>query len=290
MDKEIFNTLTVDEQVDYINSKLKEEFTLRDIIERELNLPRSTIRNRFTRNKYVFNKRLYRYIKITNQNESQCLSLFNKEGASNDIREIIDKKYLINKAVNFNDKETLIDNKESNVKNLNNDNFYDLKEKEMNNSVKSNIDIDAKLNELRKKIKSNLQFSDDNMNMSSSKPIEENETLNCDLISENKTLNCDLISENKEDNTSLYLKENEINELREFLKYKDDILRLIKKSSQLTTDCKCELKLQGEIKVKMFKIYDNILSEFDSYIRRHKEMRSQDIISLALKEFLEKHN
>ena len=61
MDKEKFNKLEVLEQIEYINNKLQNSSTLTSIC-KELNIGRSTIRDRFKKFDYSYSKELNKYI------------------------------------------------------------------------------------------------------------------------------------------------------------------------------------------------------------------------------------
>lgn len=65
MNKDEFNKLDVYEQLNYINKKLKQGKSLR-AISGELNISKSTIRNRFKKINYVFDIVDKQYIKIEN--------------------------------------------------------------------------------------------------------------------------------------------------------------------------------------------------------------------------------
>lgn len=61
MTKEQFNQLEKTEQVEYINNKLKEGYSLTKI-SKELNVGRSTISERFKKINYIYNKDLNKYV------------------------------------------------------------------------------------------------------------------------------------------------------------------------------------------------------------------------------------
>ncbi|NFM01918.1 hypothetical protein FDB82_17955, partial [Clostridium botulinum] len=74
MDAIEFNKLDVLKQIEYINYELTKNLTLREVIERDLSLTRSTIRSRFKKYGYTYNKKENKYIytgsnkDITNSN------------------------------------------------------------------------------------------------------------------------------------------------------------------------------------------------------------------------------
>lgn len=55
MDKKLFNSLTIIEQVNYFNEKLKEGMNITQICT-EINISYNTIRDRFTKSFYTYNK------------------------------------------------------------------------------------------------------------------------------------------------------------------------------------------------------------------------------------------
>ena len=65
MGKEEFNKLNVKEQIEYINKKLKNK-TLTNLCE-EIKISRSTIRERFLKQGYIFDKSKNKYIYIQRQ-------------------------------------------------------------------------------------------------------------------------------------------------------------------------------------------------------------------------------
>lgn len=81
MDTIEFNKLDVYKQIEYINNRLGENLTLREVIERDLNLTRSTIRNRFKKYGYTYNKKENKYTytgsnkDITNSNITKIILL-----------------------------------------------------------------------------------------------------------------------------------------------------------------------------------------------------------------------
>ena len=45
-----------------------------------------------------------------------------------------------------------------------------------------------------------------------------------------------------------------------------------------------------EVKQKLFKIDVNVLEQWEEFVSRHKEYKVQQLISLALEEFIQKYN
>jgi hypothetical protein len=48
-------------------------------------------------------------------------------------------------------------------------------------------------------------------------------------------------------------------------------------------------KLRGEIKTRSFKIYQQVLEDFKKYCERHGEFKQQDLLSMALIEYMDKY-
>lgn len=191
MDTHEFKTLSIENQIEYINSRLKEGLTLRDVIERELNLTRSTIRDKFKKYGYFYSKKDNVYFKDNN------IKIENIKVESN---------------------------KKSNISNI--DKTYAIKKDIKESNMKSNI-------------------------------------------------------------SNISLNEEQITDILELIKYKNDILSLVNKEQLKIIDDK---ELQGALTVKTFKIYNTILDKFNKFKNNHKDLKQQDIINLALKEFLEKYN
>lgn len=330
MNADEFNMLNVNQQINYINSRLDEDLTLRDVIERELNLPRSTIRNRFARNKYVYNKRANRYIKnsevkdtkvknnvnmsplkyksIKNIIESNIdikhdkieetqysnINLTNSNTVMNPLGDRDKNKSNINKKAN-----KLEESPKSNIgipfsKNNINDDINETQKNKGSNiamkQLKDENNIDAKLDKLRKKIKDNIDITKNKSNTIELEYKEAAEIFNksnIDETQENKECNINITKSNME---ICSLENSEIIELRKLLKHKDEILDfLVNKPLSKNNDIDVS-QLSGNLKVKTLKIYDSVLNEFNKFVKDHKELKQQDIISLALKEFLENHS
>lgn len=60
MNKKLFNSLTIIEQVNYFNEKLKEGLNISEICS-EINISYNTVRHRFSKNFYTYNKLTNRY-------------------------------------------------------------------------------------------------------------------------------------------------------------------------------------------------------------------------------------
>lgn len=61
MNKDNFNNLNIEKQIEYINSQLKDNKSITSVSE-ELGIGRSTIRDRFKKAGYIFNKDLKQYV------------------------------------------------------------------------------------------------------------------------------------------------------------------------------------------------------------------------------------
>lgn len=178
-----FNSLSVAKQIEYINNELAKNLTLREIIERDLKLTRSTIRRRFSKYGYVLDKEKNKYINSYIYTES-------------------------NKNIT-NSNTTYVKGSSTNITNSN------------KNITDGNINI----------TKSNITFT-----------IEEIIALK-ELVAQNK---------NKE---------------------------------KIINPC-----FSGDLKVKTVKIYTSVLEDYNRFVKNNKQLKQQDIISMALKEFLDKYN
>ncbi|MBY6896756.1 hypothetical protein HYH74_18195, partial [Clostridium botulinum] len=45
----------------------------------------------------------------------------------------------------------------------------------------------------------------------------------------------------------------------------------------------------GDLTVKYVKIYNTVLEDYNKFLEKHKELKHQDVLSLAIKEFLDKY-
>lgn len=84
--KEEFNKLDIKEQIEYINKLLTEGRSLTNISS-DLNISRATIRKRFTKIGYIYNKQINSYIKASNTKVKQ---------GNTDIQEAKEKTMYIN--------------------------------------------------------------------------------------------------------------------------------------------------------------------------------------------------
>lgn len=119
MTKEQFNQLEVLEQIKYINNQLENNSTL-TLICKELNVGRSTIRDRFKKVSYSYSKELNRYVynnsitnvvqKVTEVNNKCISGVIHKENnvSNTDVAQIDKVTDIINKS-DVEIKETIID-------------------------------------------------------------------------------------------------------------------------------------------------------------------------------------
>lgn len=114
------------------------------------------------------------------------------------------------------------------------------------------------------------------------------------------------VSKDKEDSSSLTIKENkakvlpkysniDLNKLNELISLIDpikDVIQEYNKSKNVIEIQNIELKPKAitEVKQKIFKIDIEIANKWDKFVLDHKEYRVQQLISLALEEFIEKYN
>lgn len=78
MDRIDFDKLEVKDQVNYINKQLDEGDTLREIAS-NLNIARSTLRDRFKKIGYIYNKKLNKYLKINDEYDKNNTKVIKKD-------------------------------------------------------------------------------------------------------------------------------------------------------------------------------------------------------------------
>lgn len=100
----------------------------------------------------------------------------------------------------------------------------------------------------------------------------------------------------KEDNTNvlpLYnqLDLNKLNELINLIEPIKEVIQEYNKSKNIIEIQNIELKPKAitEVKQKIFKIDIDVLNKWDKFVLEHKEYKVQQLISLALEEFIEKY-
>ncbi|WP_282804614.1 hypothetical protein [Clostridium tetani] len=106
MDKQKFNNLDLMDQLEYVNKKLSDGESLREI-SKDLNMSKTTIRNRFKKIDYVFNKDKKQYIKDSDEYKKNINMLQVKPIENKEIKE---DEYIYNTNVltNLEVKEKLI--------------------------------------------------------------------------------------------------------------------------------------------------------------------------------------
>lgn len=223
MDTVEFNKLDVLKQIEYINSKLDLNLTLREVIERDLNLTRSTIRSRFKKYGYTYNKKENQYI-YTNKNKNITKSNITRSN----ITKVTDSS---KNSINYtNITNSNIATKPSITEDIKASN---------KNITESNIDTTNIKNSNTNSIDSNI--TDSNITKDITFTIEEIIALK-ELIAKNK-------------------KQQEI----------------------------INPNFTGEVTVKYVKIYNTVLKDYNNFLEKHTELKHQDVISLAIKEFLDKY-
>lgn len=100
----------------------------------------------------------------------------------------------------------------------------------------------------------------------------------------------------KEDNTNvlpLYnqLDLNKLNELINLIEPIKEVIQEYNKSKNIIEIQNIELKPKAitEVKQKIFKIDIDVLNKWDKFVLEHKEYKVQQLISLAIEEFIEKY-
>ncbi|MGJ0909497.1 hypothetical protein [Clostridium botulinum] len=236
MDTIEFNKLDVLKQIEYINSKLALNLTLREVIERDLKLTRSTIRSRFKKYGYTYNKKENQYIYTNNNKNITKSNITNKEICKEDTK--VSNKNLTRRNIT----KVTDSNKNSinytNITSSNIDNKPTITE-DTNASTKSNIDTAYVKNSNTYSIDSNI--TDSNITKDITFTKEE-------IIALKK-----LVAKNK--------------------------------NHQKVIDP----NFTGDVTVKYVKIYNTVLKDYNNFLEKHTELKHQDVISLAIKEFLDKY-
>ncbi|AUN08941.1 hypothetical protein CF081_19485 [Clostridium botulinum] len=130
--------------------------------------------------------------------------------------------------------------------------------------------------------KSNKSISNiEHKEIEASKPIEEN----LDILEPNRLKNI----------------ENALKEVKELIEIKEEIKEVIQKYNKdknvidvIDAIGKQELrfdfsKFKGEVKGRYVKVYENINKDWIKFCKKNKQFNIQDLYSLALLEFMEKH-
>ena len=77
MDKESFNRLKIDSQVEFINNELAKGKSLTNITS-EIGVGRTTLRDRFTKNNYIFNSQFNRYVMNYEVSSTEDVDLYDE--------------------------------------------------------------------------------------------------------------------------------------------------------------------------------------------------------------------
>lgn len=84
---------------------------------------------------------------------------------------------------------------------------------------------------------------------------------------------------------------NKLLELTEMLEPLKEIIQEYNKSKNIVDVKPVELKVKNitEVKQKLFKIDVDVLKQWDKFVAEHKQFKVQNLISLALEEFMDKY-
>lgn len=101
--------------------------------------------------------------------------------------------------------------------------------------------------------------------------------------------------EPKTDDIQRYNKDIDINSLKELIDLIEPIKAIIEEYNKSKTivevnPIQIRPKAIKEVKQKLFKIDVNVLEQWDKFIADHKEFKVQQLISLALEEFINKYS
>ena len=101
--------------------------------------------------------------------------------------------------------------------------------------------------------------------------------------------------EPKTDDIQRYNKDIDINSLKELIDLIEPIKAIIEEYNKSKTivevnPIQIRTKAIKEVKQKLFKIDVNVLEQWDKFIAGHKEYKVQQLISLALEEFINKYS
>ncbi|QEK11292.1 hypothetical protein FQB35_02305 [Crassaminicella thermophila] len=81
-------------------------------------------------------------------------------------------------------------------------------------------------------------------------------------------------------------------DLLELIEIKDDLKDIVNNWKERTVASKqglCINAFEGELCVKSIKVYKEVLDKFNEFVKKHRELKQQDIINQALWEFLQKY-
>lgn len=115
-------------------------------------------------------------------------------------------------------------------------------------------------------------------------------------IQKDNDITKDIIIEHKIDDTQKDKKDIDIDKLRELISLIKPLKAIVKQYNKSNTivdiENKNELKCKSvtEVKQKLFKVDVNVLEQWEKFVSTHKEYKVQQLISLALEEFIQKYN
>lgn len=98
------------------------------------------------------------------------------------------------------------------------------------------------------------------------------------------------VASKKNNISDLNIDSNILNDVKEIIKMKEDIKKLIE--IHKADNNKKELRIRGfkgNLSVKTMKVYDEVLNDFMEFVGKNKEFKQQEIITQALWEFLQKY-
>lgn len=101
--------------------------------------------------------------------------------------------------------------------------------------------------------------------------------------------------EPKTDDIQRYNKDIDINSLKELISLVEPIKAIVEEYNKSKTivevnPIQIRPKAIKEVKQKLFKVDVNVLEKWEEFVSRHKEFKVQQLISLALEEFIQKYN
>ena len=93
------------------------------------------------------------------------------------------------------------------------------------------------------------------------------------------------------DNKLMNYSEDKLNELVELIEPIKEMLQEYNRSKNIVDVNLVELKPKAvlEVKQKLFKIDVDVLEQWEEFVSKHKEYKVQQLISLALEEFIQKY-
>ena len=115
-----------------------------------------------------------------------------------------------------------------------------------------------------------------------------------DVLKENKIIKNNSIKSNQIEDIQKYNNDININELKELIQLIEPIKEVIKEYNRSKSIVEVETvelrpKAITEVKQKLFKIDINVLEKWEQFVLEHKEYKVQQLISLALEEFINKY-